>query len=461
MIDADIVILGAGPAGMAAAQTAAEAGANVHLIDEQPTAGGQIYRAIENAGEQRIALLGPTYRAGAVLVGGLAHDNIHHHPDATIWRVDNNGMVCFSVRQKAQQIRGRHVIIATGALERAMPIPGWTLPGVFTAGAAQILLKASGVAAEGAVLAGSGPLLYLVATQLIRAGYPPKALVETQNYKNYLAASRHIKGASRNLRSLAEGWFLLREIRRARIPRYTGARGLRVLGSVQATGISFTSGGQVHQIDSETVLLHAGVVPNTQISRSLNLDHLWDKRQYCFSPIVDEWGSTSDPLFSVAGDGGGIGGAKAAAEQGHLAALFVLVKLELLGIADAQTRSARHRAILARELAIRPFLDALYATTEDIRLPADSTVICRCEDVTAGEIRAHAKSGCHGPNQAKAFSRAGMGACQGRYCGQTVTEILAAENRASPQRTGAYRIRSPIKPISLGELADLDPEKGP
>jgi NADPH-dependent 2,4-dienoyl-CoA reductase/sulfur reductase-like enzyme len=136
MIDADIVILGAGPAGMAAAQTAAEAGANVHLIDEQPTAGGQIYRAIENAGEQRIALLGPTYRAGAVLVGGLAHNNIHHHPDATIWRVDDNGVVCFSVRQKAQQIRGRHVIIATGALERAMPIPGWTLPGVFTAGAA-------------------------------------------------------------------------------------------------------------------------------------------------------------------------------------------------------------------------------------------------------------------------------------------------------------------------------------
>jgi NADPH-dependent 2,4-dienoyl-CoA reductase/sulfur reductase-like enzyme len=458
MIETDIIILGAGPAGMAAARTAAEAGADVHLIDEQTTGGGQIYRAIKNAGDDRIALLGPAYKAGMVLVEGLAHNNIHHHPGATIWRVDDDGMVCFSVAQKAQQIRGRHVIIATGALERAMPIPGWTLPGVLTVGAAQILVKTSGVAVEGAILAGSGPLLYLVAAQLIRAGCPPKALVETQNYQNYLAASRHIKGAFRNLWALAEGWSLLREIRRAGIPRYTGASALRVLGSDRATGMSFASGGQQHQIDSETVLLHAGVVPNTQISRSLRLDHLWDKRQYCFSPRVDEWGSTSRPLFSVAGDGGGIGGAKAAAEQGHLAALFVLVKLELMGIGDAQTKSAIHRSILARELAIRPFLDALYAPAKEIRQPANNTIICRCEEVTAGEIRAHAKSGCLGPNQAKAFSRAGMGPCQGRYCGQTVTEILAAENGLTPQQTGAYRIRAPIKPISLGELADLNPE---
>ena len=114
------------------------------------------------------------------------------------------------------------------------------------------------------------------------------------------------------------------------------------------------------------------------------------------------------------------------------------------------------RRALARELAARPFLDAAYPPYGAALRPADNTVICRCEEVTAGDIRSYAKLGCIGPNQTKAFGRAGMGPCQGRYCGLTVTALLADANGQSPDETGYYRIRPPLKPVTLGELAAMD-----
>ena len=114
------------------------------------------------------------------------------------------------------------------------------------------------------------------------------------------------------------------------------------------------------------------------------------------------------------------------------------------------------RRALARELAVRPFLDAAYPPYSAALQPTDSTVVCRCEEVTAGSIRGYAKIGCLGPNQTKAFGRAGMGPCQGRYCGLTVTALLADANGQSPDETGYYRIRPPLKPVILGELAAMD-----
>lgn len=110
---------------------------------------------------------------------------------------------------------------------------------------------------------------------------------------------------------------------------------------------------------------------------------------------------------------------------------------------------------LSRGLSIRPFLDKLYAPPKEFLTPADEVNICRCEEVSAGAIRSYVKFGCSGPNQTKAFGRSGMGPCQGRYCGLTVTEILATENNLSHDDVGAYRIRTPLKPITLGEIASL------
>ncbi len=456
MQTADLIVVGAGPAGMAAAATAAAAGLGVLIIDEQPRAGGQIYRDVARAAGRRGAILGADFSEGLPLVEAIEKKRITHVTGATVWKVEDTGEVAYSVDGRGAVARGERILLATGALERPMPIPGWTLPGVMTAGAAQILLKQSGVLPRRAVLAGSGPLLYLIAAQMVRAGTPPLALVETQTRADFMASLRHLPGALRGWRYMLKGLKMLTELRRAGVPRHKGATDLAVEGETEAKALRFTAGGQAHRIACDTVLLHHGVVPNTQAARSLGIAHHWDARQACFSPDCDAWGATSCERILIAGDGAGIGGAKVAEIAGRLTALHAACDLGRLTAAQRDAQAAPLFKRHAAELAARPFLDTAYPPYRAALSPADATLVCRCEEVTAGDIRRYARLGCQGPNQAKAFGRAGMGACQGRYCGLTVSQILAEENGASLDATGYYRIRPPLKPITLGELAAME-----
>jgi NADPH-dependent 2,4-dienoyl-CoA reductase/sulfur reductase-like enzyme len=310
--------------------------------------------------------------------------------------------------------------------------------------------------ARDAVLVGSGPLLYLIAAQMVRAGTPPVAMVETQTRADLIGAMRHLGGALRGWRYLLKGAGLLTEIIRARVPRYTGATGITVEGEDRAQAVTFTKGGRKQRIKCQTVFLHHGVVPNTQAARSLGVTHGWDEGQSCFVPTVDDWGQCDIPGIFIAGDGAGIGGAQAAELAGPLAVLKLAEELGRLSATDRDRQATPLRTALNRELAARPFLDAAYPPCPEASSPADSTVVCRCEEVTAGDIRGYAKLGCLGPNQAKAFGRAGMGPCQGRYCGLSVTALLAEANGQTPDETGYYRIRPPLKPVTLGELAAME-----
>jgi NADPH-dependent 2,4-dienoyl-CoA reductase/sulfur reductase-like enzyme len=159
---------------------------------------------------------------------------------------------------------------------------------------------------------------------------------------------------------------------------------------------------------------------------------------------------------SVAGDGAGISGARAAELHGRLAAFGIAHRLGHISAEARNCRTADERRRLAHDLAIRPFLDALYAPPEDVLRPADAVIVCRCEEVTAGQLRASVRLGCPGPNQAKSLLRCGMGPCQGRLCGLTVSEIIASERGASLAEIDYYRIRPPLKPLQLRELAALD-----
>ncbi len=455
----DLIIIGAGPAGMAAAKEADQRGAQVVLLDEQPAAGGQVYRNVLGVSPQQAAILGADFNEGRHLAEWLAQSNVDHRTGVTVWQVGTDGSVAYSKDGIAEQVRGKHVLLATGATERPIPLPGWTLPGVMTAGAAQILMKTCGLVPEEAVLVGSGPLLYLVAAQMLAAGHPPKAMVETQSFADLCAAMPHLGGALRGWRQLVKGLGLIAGLKRVGVRRYTGASDIAITGDTVAEAVCFTAGGRSLRIETDTVLLHMGVVPNTQISRSLGLDHRYDTAQRCFHPVTDTYGQTSAPLISIAGDGAGIAGAKAATLSGRIAALNAL---SVMGRINSQDRDAACGPLLrkrAGEIAIRPFLDRAYAPPEAILQPSDTTIVCRCEEVTAGDIRQSAALGSKGPNQTKAFSRAGMGPCQGRFCGLTVTEILAAETGQTPDQTGAYRIRAPIKPVTIGELAALHPLK--
>jgi NADPH-dependent 2,4-dienoyl-CoA reductase/sulfur reductase-like enzyme len=206
----------------------------------------------------------------------------------------------------------------------------------------------------------------------------------------------------------------------------------------------------------DLLLLHQGVVPNINFSNAAGCAHVWDEAQLAFRPRIDTWYETSVPGLAVAGDGAGIRGAEAAAVQGALAGLGCAFRL---GLIDQETRDKRAvgpNAQLSKAMRGRTFIEALYKAARAFRIPAGpETIVCRCEEVTAGQIRASVSAGAAGPNQMKAFLRSGMGPCQGRLCGLTVTELIADERVVSPEKVGYYRLRFPIKPLRLRELASL------
>jgi NADPH-dependent 2,4-dienoyl-CoA reductase/sulfur reductase-like enzyme len=452
----DLIIIGAGPAGMSAALHAAALGLKTLLLDEQSHPGGQIYRNVTQVPPKVAAVLGPDYRHGRGLAERLQQCGVDYRSGARVWEITEDLVVTFQQDERSSRERARQIIAATGAMERPSPVPGWTLPGVLNAGAAQIAMKTSASVPQGpVVLAGAGPLLLLVACQLLEAGAEVAAVVQTAPRENLRRALRHLPAALGAPHYLIKGLKMLWRLRRAGVPLYQGASELRIEGQHQVQQVQFNIGPQRHTLAAKVVLLHHGVVPNTQLSRQLRLDHQWDAINLCWTPVVDEGGQSSLPGLRIAGDGAAIAGARAAEPAGVIAAAHAALAV---GKIDAPTCAASVREAQAerdRHLRIRPFLDALYRPPQWLAQPPDEAIVCRCEEVTAGQIREMARLGCQGPNQTKFFSRCGMGPCQGRMCGLTVTQMLAQALHKSPEEVGAYHIRTPLKPIALASLAAL------
>jgi NADPH-dependent 2,4-dienoyl-CoA reductase/sulfur reductase-like enzyme len=443
----DLAIIGAGPAGMAAAVEAADLGLSVAVIDENPAPGGQVFRSLERAAGDP-ALRGD-YAAGVPLIRAFRAARIDYRPATTLWHLEPEaGVLSFLSGGVTREITAGRVLLATGAQERPVPIPGWTLPGVMTAGAAQTLLKTAGAVPAGrTVLAGQGPLLLLLATQLIRAGAPPALLLETTP-KGRLAEAWNTGSLLAGAPLLAKGLGLLAAIRR--IPRIRAVSGLRAEGDGRVECILWDGGSAA----CDTLLLHEGVVPAIHIPLALGLAHDWDPVQRCWRPRIDDYGATSEARVAIVGDGAGIGGWQVAIASGRLAAVDAARRVGRLTAEGFARRAEPLRASRRAKLALRPFLDALYAPPDWVLAPPDdATLVCRCEEVTAGQVRAAARLGATGPNQLKAYLRAGMGPCQGRLCGATLAALIAEARGTTPEAVGTLRPRAPYKPLTVAELA--------
>ena len=447
----DVVVIGAGPAGLAAAATAAEAGLSTLLLDENMGPGGQVWRAIVSTPVVERDALGTDYWAGEDLVRAVRASGAEIIPRATVWSLDRHLEIGVSVGGVSVFIKARRVILATGALERPFPIPGWTLPGVMTAGAAQTMLKSSAlVPDERTVIAGQGPLLWLLAAQILRLGGRIDRILDTTDRRNYLAALPH---AFAFLTSpyFAKGLALMREVR-AKVPVVSAVSELAAVGDNQFATVSYVAGGRRESIAADLLLLHQGVVPNVNLAMAAGIEHRWDERQLCWSPVLDLNGGSSVDGIAIAGDGAGIGGAESAVFRGRIAARAVVDALAPAAAAKL-TPMAALRTGLARAERGRGFLDTLFRPLRQFRIPSGDTIVCRCEEVTANDILDSVAIGATGPNQLKAYRRTGMGPCQGRLCGLTVTELMAQARGKSPQEIGYYRLRAPVKPITLAELA--------
>ncbi len=458
----DVVVVGAGPAGMSAAIGMRALGLSVLVVDEQPAPGGQIWRAVESVAPTATgAILGDEYRAGSDVAMRFRACGAVYEPQTQVWQIEPGWRVFMKRNGQADVVRADQVVLAIGAQERPAPFPGWTLPGVLTVGAAQILLKTSRqVPSDPVWIVGSGPLPLLYMAQLLRAGGRIAGWLDTSPPGEWRRALPWLGSALADWPEIGKGMAWLREIRRAGTRRIRGVQSLCALGDGRLQELEYRQlNGKTTRVPASVLLSHEGVVPSIHMTQALGCTHTWNNQQRCLMPELDDWGQTSKTGVFVAGDGAGIGGAKAACVRGELVALGVAQQAGRLPVETAIVQAAVLWERLRKLLRLRPMLDALYPPRASIFSPSDETIVCRCEELTAGDIRKAAAIGSPGPNQLKAFTRAGMGPCQGRQCGYTVTHIIAAEQNRSAADVGFQRIRPPLKPLTLGELASMNIEQ--
>ncbi|HEY0183240.1 MAG TPA: NAD(P)/FAD-dependent oxidoreductase [Rhodopila sp.] len=438
----DLLIVGAGPAGLGAATEASAHGLSVMLLDENSGPGGRIWQALETRGARDA-----DETAALALIRRFRASPARTHWNAAVWAIEPDGTVFWSDADGAHSVLARNVLLATGTTERPMPIAGWTLPGVMTVGAAQIALKTGGLVPDANTwLAGQGPLLLLYATQVLDAGGQLAGIIDLSDGLAPLRALRYVSLAA--MPEIRRGLAWRRRLSEAGV-RWIAASEIRAEGPDPATpdspnlrAVSFRIRDGWRTEPADLLLLHDGVIPSVQITRALGCAHTWSDTQRCWQPVVDASGRTSVPGIMVAGDGAGIGGAAAAELSGRIAALAL-----------AGRDASALRAERARCLAARPLLDALFPP-RPMRLD-DTTLVCRCEEVSAGAVRLAVRAGCQGMNQLKAYTRCGMGPCQGRMCGPVAIEVLAAARGVPVPAVEPLRTRFPTKPVSVGELAGL------
>ena len=458
MRQVDLLVIGAGPAGLAAALSAADCGLSVVVADENPRAGGQIYRGLaDNPLRDCERILGADYLAGKPLLRRFAASGIDHLPCTSVWQMSDDNVAYLSGARRGV-VKARYIVLATGAQERPWPLVGWTTPGVMSVGAAQILLKSAALLPpKDVVLVGSGPLIDHFAEQVCQAGGAIQAIVDTTRASDKFKALRHVPAALRSPRLLRRGIELMAGLRRRGIERIVGASDIAIVGDMQVSGIEFHVGGKKRHLPTSSVLLHAGLIPQTNFSSALGCEHRWNPQQFSWQPVCDEWfESTRHGLFIV-GDGASILGAEAAELAGRIAALAIACQAAKIGVSQRDAQAHPLRKAWQALFAARPLLDAFYPPPAECFSPPDAAIVCRCESVTAGQIRDSARLGAPGPNQVKALTRAGMGACQGRMCACVTAALVAATSGQPIEQVGMLRSRYPVKPVTLGEIAESTP----
>ncbi|WP_420963507.1 FAD-dependent oxidoreductase [Brucella sp. IR073] len=442
------LIVGAGPAGVRAAEALVAAGLRPLVVDEAPACGGQIYRQrLVDDGRSTRSLYGSEAHKAERLHRDFAalQGHIDYRPQALVWNLGNN-KAHVAIGGINREVAYDGLILATGASDRVLPVPGWTLPGVFTLGGAQIALKAQGAAiGSRVVFAGSGPLLYLVAWQYMKAGIEVAAVLDGTP----LMAKRHLlRGLALEPSVILRGLRFAAELRLRGVAIHYGITGLAIEGVTRVTGVRWRQGAREQSLACDGIGYALGLRSETQLADLAGCRFTFNERDRAMLPERDISGRSSVAGVYLAGDGAGIAGADAAEFAGTRTALALL---EDRGLPYSRVRAAELEKKLTRISRFRDVLEAAFPYpahwATDV---ADETLVCRCEEVTAGTLRQSARDFSVGEiNRLKAVSRIGMGRCQGRFCGTAAAELLAAATGRPIDAVGRLRSQPPVKPLPM------------
>ncbi len=456
----ELVIVGAGPAGMAAAVEAIRLGLRPLVLDENARPGGRLLAAPPPVLRSPLK---PIRTQGEELIQEFrqALPELDYRPSSTILGFFEENELAYIQEDRMQQCRYRALVIAAGAYDRAVPLPGWTLLGVMTAGGALNLLKQQGVLpGKKLLLAGSGPLQLALGYRIAAAGGEIAGIAEVSTV-SWPALLNAVPG---NLDILGQGLKYLFGIKRHGIPIWPGHILTRVDGNAKVEAATIAKAdsewrpiaGTQRTLNVDGVCLGYGLIPSTEITRLLGCDHEYDLRRGGWVPLRNQQLETTRKGVFAAGDCAGISGGATAILEGRISAMSAAAMLgkNLAGVDE------RRAKIIRRLTSLRRFTSYVQGICSPRRglfeLPDDETIICRCEELRLKDLRADLTDTPPDINDFKRATRTGMGRCQGRLCGPFVQELLATTNGLSASNIGSLKIRPPLKPIPLGSIRKLD-----
>lgn len=453
----ELAVIGAGPGGLAAALTAANAGLQVTLIDEAPHPGGQYLRGANQ--NKSMNSVSRTERNSRQFLEQLPHDHIQLLTSTLVWGLEANTLALHGPHG-TRYLQAKQIIIATGGRELVLPFPGWTRPGVMTLGAAQILAKEHGLMpGKRILLAGSGPLLLASAYTLISKGAHIVGILEATHPTAWLAHAPAMWG---NFDRLAEGWQYLKTIQQHKVPYLFGRTVAQAHGDGQLTAVSIAQlNRQGHPLDRahtevevDALCLGFGLIPNTELAQLAGCQLEYAPRRGGWVPVRTATLQTSQPNLYAVGEAAGIGGASMALVEGQLAGTVAAQTSGKLAPAAAQAQIAAWQRKLRPLRRFEAMLNTLFSPPLTLNaLATDDTLTCRCQEVRVHTIRQAIRAGSHSLSSLKNHTHVGQGQCQGRTCGPLLARLVAEEIGSTPETAGQLRPRPPLKPLPLSALA--------
>lgn len=462
--DYDVVIIGGGPAGLTASINLRKYDLKVALIDERRTLGGQIYKRVGSGFKINTEeYLGKDFLFGSKLINKFETCGATTFLETTVITIENGKVIAANNDSGTLALSFKKLVVATGAYDRPVAFPGWTLPGVITAGAAQTLVKSQQFSpGSNMVFAGSGPLALAFPAQMTQLGAPVKLVLEAASAPSILDGLNLLSALKGNLDLIKDAIRYRTTLIKNRIPFKYKRIVVSAEGNSRVERITYAKvnrnwepiPGTEKTISADTLIIGYGFMPSIELLKLLDCKMGFNDNRGGFTAITDKWGATSIADVFAVGDGTGVSGSYVAKAQAELAALKIAQELGKIELTELNRVSIKAFQELRQRIKFQEKIGQMFKVGSGIYKLADSeTIICRCESVKLSDLTPIINSSID-LSVAKAYSRAGMGLCQGRNCQRHIAAMIAQKHNIDIADVPTATPRFPIKPVAIGLISD-------